>query len=214
MTKKSATDDSLVISYLGLRKAVGVIGLALPFALALGKILFDGGGLQSSMSGYYHTNMRNLFVGSLCAIAVFLMSYWGYDRKDNIAAKIASVFAIGVAFFPTYPEVGATAEDALAAKIHFISAAGFFLTLAFFSLFLFRRTDPKKPPTSQKRKRNVVYMVCGLIMLISIVLIGILAMLPWDAPIKRFKPVFWLESLAVVAFGVSWLTKGEAILED
>ena len=214
MSQKSNSNDSLVISYLGLRKAVGVIGLALPFALAIGKILFDGGGLQSSMSAYYHTNTRNLFVGSLCAIAVFLMSYWGYDRKDNIAAKIASIFAIGVAFFPTYPEVGATSADALAARIHFISAAGFFLTLAFFSLFLFRKSDPKKPPTPQKRKRNLVYMICGLTMLASIALIGVLAMLPWDHPIKRFKPVFWLESLAVVAFGVSWLTKGEAILED
>lgn len=214
MTKKSESDDSLVISYLGLRKAVGIIGLTLPAALAIGKIIFDGGGLQSSLSAYYHTNMRNLFVGSLCAIAVFLMSYWGHDRKDNITAKIASVFAIGVAFFPTYPEVGVTPEDTMNARIHFLSAAGFFLTLAFFSLFLFRKTDPKKRPTPQKRKRNVVYLICGLTMLASIAAIGIFAMLPWDAPIKQHKPVFWLESLAVVAFGVSWLTKGEAILED
>jgi hypothetical protein len=28
------------------------------------------------------------------------------------------------------------------------------------------------------------------------------------------NPVFWLESLAVEAFGVSWLTKGETILKD
>jgi hypothetical protein len=26
--------------------------------------------------------------------------------------------------------------------------------------------------------------------------------------------VFWLETVAIVAFGVSWLIKGEAILED
>ena len=30
----------------------------------------------------------------------------------------------------------------------------------------------------------------------------------------RFSPLFWLEAVAVVAFGVSWLTKGEAILAD
>jgi hypothetical protein len=32
--------------------------------------------------------------------------------------------------------------------------------------------------------------------------------------IKKLDPVFWLESLAVVAFGVSRLTKGEMILKD
>ena len=63
MTKKSESDDSLVISYLGLRKAIGIIGLALPFALAAGKIIFDGGGLQSSMSAYYHTNHAESFRG-------------------------------------------------------------------------------------------------------------------------------------------------------
>lgn len=215
MTKQSDADDSLVISYMGLRKAVGVIGLALPFALALGKLVFDGGGLQSSMSAYYHTNMRNLFVGSLCAIAVFLMSYWGYDRTDNIAAKVASAFAVGVAFVPTLPETGiVSTEQKVTGTIHFICAGGFFLTLAFFSLFLFRKKNPKKSPTSQKEKRNVVYLVCGLTMLASIALIGIVALLPDDASIKSLRPVFWLESLAVVAFGVSWLTKGEAILED
>ena len=29
-----------------------------------------------------------------------------------------------------------------------------------------------------------------------------------------FQPVFWLEAIAVLAFGISWLTKGEAILGD
>ena len=28
------------------------------------------------------------------------------------------------------------------------------------------------------------------------------------------EPIFWLESVAIVAFGLSWLTKGETILKD
>jgi hypothetical protein len=32
--------------------------------------------------------------------------------------------------------------------------------------------------------------------------------------VERFEPRFWLESIAIVAFGISWLTKGEAILKD
>jgi hypothetical protein len=38
--------------------------------------------------------------------------------------------------------------------------------------------------------------------------------MPGHATIRELDPVFWLESLAVVAFGVSWLTKGEMILKD
>jgi len=43
MDQQPDSDNSLVISYLWLRTAIGIIGIALPFALALGKILFDGG---------------------------------------------------------------------------------------------------------------------------------------------------------------------------
>ena len=31
---------------------------------------------------------------------------------------------------------------------------------------------------------------------------------------EKYKPIFWFESLALVAFGVSWLVKGEIILKD
>jgi len=37
-------------------------------------------------------------------------------------------------------------------------------------------------------------------------------MLPDNIPIKRYDPVFWLETFAILAFGVSWLYKSGAIL--
>ncbi|HET8922593.1 MAG TPA: hypothetical protein VFN26_06305 [Candidatus Acidoferrum sp.] len=80
-----------------MRKAVGIIGVALPFALAFGKMLLQGSGLQPSISAYYYTDMRNVFVGSLCAIGVFLLSCKGYDWRDEAAGIAACVFAVGVA---------------------------------------------------------------------------------------------------------------------
>jgi hypothetical protein len=43
-----------------------------------------------------------------------------------------------------------------------------------------------------------------------------LALLPESvaAPVKKLDPLFWLESGAIVAFGISWLTKGEILLKD
>src|SRR6266853_1706068 len=91
----SDPDAPLVLSYLGLRKAVGIIGLTLPFVLAFGRILLQGFGLEGSISCYYYTDMGNVFVGSLCAIGVFLLSCRGYDQKDAIAGRLACLFAVG-----------------------------------------------------------------------------------------------------------------------
>jgi hypothetical protein len=207
-------NGSLVISYLDLRKAIGIIGTALPFVLAFGNILVEGPGIQDSISSYYHTGMRDVFVGSLCAIAVFLMSYRGYERKDDIAGDLTCVFALGVALFPTTPDVNITPRDNIIGALHLLFAAGFFLTLAFFSLVLFRKTDPTRAPTRGKLKRNAVYTLCGYTILVCLAFIVVVAFLSSDSPVKRLDPVFWFEAAAIVAFGVSWLTKGEAILKD
>ncbi len=99
-------------------------------------------------------------------------------------------------------------------------AAGFFLTLAYFSIRLFTKSDRKK--TRQKRQRNCVYRTCGYVMLLAMALIALefliqkLELLP-EATLRAIEgldPRFWLESIATVAFGVSWSVKGEAILRD
>ncbi len=212
--QQSGRQDPLVFSYLTLRKAVGIIGFALPFVLAFGKMLSQGGGVQSSISGYYYTDMRNIFVGSLCAIGVFLLSCKGYDRRDKIAGYLACVFAIGVALFPTTPYTGATPLDKLIGKLHWSFAALLFLTFAYFSLRLFTQTAPDKMPTRRKFQRNTVYRVCGYIILACIFFLAIVALPSVKALVEQLSPVFWLESLAIIAFGVSWLTKGETILKD
>jgi len=213
--QQSGPQNPVVLSYLGLRKAVGIIGVALPFVLAFGKILLQGPGIQSSISGYYYyTDMRNVFVGSLCAIGVFLLSCRGYDRTDEIAGCLACAFAIGVALLPTTPYVGATSRDKIIGAVHLSLAALLFLTFAYFSLALFTKTDLNGTPTRQKLQRNTVYRVCGYAILACIALLGVVALPPVQTLVERLTPVFWLESVAVVAFGVSWLTKGETILKD
>ncbi len=204
----------LVISYLGLRKAVGIIGIALPFVLAFGKIILEGPGIELSISNYYYTGMRDVFVGALCAIAVFLLSYRGYERIDDRAGNLAGICALGTALFPTAPHVDITPQYTWEGVLHLSFAAGFFLTLAFFCLVLFRKTDPTKPPTPRKLQRNTVYTFCGYTILICLALIAVLAFVSDASPVKAFDPVFWLEALATVAFGISWFVKGEAILKD
>ena len=205
--------NALVISYLTLRKIIGLLGISFPFVLSLGAVIFFQTGLQSSVSKYYHTGMGAVFVGTLCVIGFFMLSYKGYDRRDDLAGDLACIFAVGTALFPTHQTPDA--KDVIG-YIHFAFAGLFLVTLIYFSLFLFPKTDPEIQPTKKKLLRNKVYKVCGYLMSICIVLIVIYYLLP-DAvasAIEGYKPVFWLEAIAVVAFGISWITKGEAILKD
>ncbi len=135
----------------------------------------------------------------------------GYDVHDNVAGTLACIFAVGTALFPTHR----TATDTdLSGTLHFVFAALFFLTLIYFALFLFTKTNPNIPPTPRKRLRNIVYRICGYTMVVCILLIVVVFQLPEAHPLNVYHPVFWLEARAVVAFGFSWITKGEALLKD
>jgi hypothetical protein len=214
MNEQPDPQRDLVLSYLALRKAVGIIGVALPLVLAIGKYLLQSPGLEPSVSCYYYTNMGNVFVGSLCAIGVFLLSTRGYDWRDQIAGIFACVFAIGVALFPTTPCPDTKPGDSCIGHLHLAFAALLFLTLAYFSIMLFTETDPTKTPTPQKLWRNLVYRVSGWTIVASIVLIAVVELTHLKVSLEWLTPIFWLESLAIVSFGVSWLTKGETILKD
>jgi hypothetical protein len=214
MNQQVGLQDPLVLSYLAMRKAVGIVGFALPFALALGGFLVGRDGIQSTMSDYYYTDVRGIFVGSLSAIGVFLMSTRGYDLQDEIAGRLSAAFAIGIALFPTTPSADATSRAKALGAIHLSSAALFYLTVAYISIALFTKTTADNNPTPQKLQRNMVYRVCGYAILACISLILAYELLPDKTSLEKLTPVFWLEAVASVSFGVSWLTKGETILKD
>lgn len=215
MKNNNDNDESLVISYLTLRKIVGILGTTFPFILFVGALVVFGEGIQSSISSYYHTDMGDVFVGTLCVIGFFLLSYRGYERKDDIAGDLACLFAIGVALFPTAPD-GVISETAkIVGYLHLAFAAAFFATLIYFSIKLFTLQKEGVAPTMRKKNRNTVYRICGVVMAICMVLILIISLVPGlKDSLKDYAPVFWLEGIAVVFFGISWLTKGEVILKD
>ena len=208
MSDLSDRDSRHTHSYLVLRKAVGWIGILLPFTLLFGDLLiFRGESIQRSISYYYHTGMGDVFVGACCALALFLFFYSGHDKWDDWAGNMAGLFALGVAWFPTTVE----GSNEMAGKIHTTCAIFFFLTLVFFSLFLFTRKGPD--PTPQKLIRNKIHLVCGIIMLACLISIWVFfGYFLDDNPGSSF--VFWAETGVLVAFGVSWLTKGGMLCPD
>jgi hypothetical protein len=71
--------------------------------------------------------------------------------------------------------------------------------------------------TRQKKKRNIVYYICGGLICFGILCIALLNLtgLFQFLGIEKFR--FWtflFEALSLYAFGLSWLTKGEGLFPD
>lgn len=84
-------------------------------------------------------------------------------------------------------------------------ASVLFVLLTVFSLFLFTKTDDPQNMSAAKLRRNRVYRTCGAVIVVALVLVAISEAVK---PPSSWHTLFWLESVAVVAFGVSWLVKG------
>lgn len=203
----------LVMSYMILRRVVGTIGLALPVILVLGHLLIDRDPLPPSISDYYYSDMRDLLIGCMWALAVFMASYRGHERRDDITGDITCVSAILVSLFPVAPSTGATSTQELIGHVHLTAAGIFFISLAYFCLVLFRKGGPSQEP--RKRMRNRVYLVCGWVIvccLVALIIFGIMDA-HWSF-IREYRLVFWAEAIGIWAFGWSWLVKGQALLAD
>ncbi len=216
--------DSLVVSYMGVRRAVGFMGLLLP--IILGPIgLLVGIPIQDNMSSYYHTPLRDVFVGTLCAIGVFMFVYRGYTRIENWTANVGCLSALGVALFPLDAGSDPLYQRSLIGYVHTFSGGLFFLNLTVYSLYHFpirgkedaERWKDTAECDSHPIERNIVYITSGLVILISLLAMGgYLLLVPdhWKRWLNGYNFLFWMEWVAVWAFAAAWLTKGRTIFAE
>lgn len=209
--------QNITISYLTLRRLIGIVALVHPLILFVGGMLIFKIGLQPSMSDYYWTGMRDVFVGIDFATGIFILCYRGYSLQDQIAAIVAGTAAILVALFPTPPlhvEVLSESQK-LIGMVHAGAAITFLLSIAYFCLVLFVKNDPSSPISTRKRLRNLCYRVSGVTILAVVVAICIYVSVPSiNAILSPYPFIFWMEVLAFWAFGIAWLIKGKAMLKD
>ncbi|WP_435741407.1 hypothetical protein [Nocardioides sp. SYSU DS0663] len=199
-------------SYLLIRTVVGLVGICLPIALLLldAAFLREPITARGSLSAYYHSGARDLFVGTLCVTGVLLMTYLSgrRDTWDHWLSSVAGVAALGVALLPTArpDDVGVAAtplqlrlgEDVVSAA-HFVCAAVFVLSLAG-QAFVFAHRDRRRGG------RVLIHQVCGAVILAAVAWAGLGFLLPLD--IGWLTSLYLGEVVAVWAFGVSWLAKG------
>ena len=205
------------------RTAIGVLGASLPVILIGASVfgLLDTRDLQTSISAYYWTAMRDWFVGTLFVIGVFLFFYTytphndGFDARtkyqsvrngaaDAWLGKLAGIAAILVALLPTEPPPS-TVQPPTIGMLHGVAAGILFTSLALFPLLLF----------SQSKKKGRVYQAYGWAMLATLAVIVLYQFAPESirTALAPGKPVLFLETFLIFVFGKSWFDKGRELAE-
>lgn len=148
--------------------------------------------------------MGNIFVGMLCALAMYMFYDTGYNARDDWAGNFAGFFAIGVALFPPCQ------PDCISwsGTVHVISAILLFLTLANISCCLFPKIDDEMKQSILTRNRKVIYKFCGIVIFACLVSLGVFYLICRHHDCSESKFIFWAESIALVSYGISWLING------
>ncbi|MBL4904825.1 MAG: hypothetical protein JKZ00_02125 [Flavobacteriaceae bacterium] len=188
-------NSNKVFDYRALRLLIGLIALSIPIMVSI--ISTDS---LASISASYYSEARDAFVGMLFIVGAFMWAYNGHSSGESNASKIAALAAICVAIFPTSKD-NITNTTSI---IHYVAAAIFFLILAYFCLFSFRKKT--KGLKGKKGLRSKIYLFCGLIIVGAIVTMLINLLIPFD---ESLNIVFWSETIALIAFGVAWIVAGK-----
>jgi hypothetical protein len=195
-------------SFLKTRIVIGVIGILLPPVLVIGnRMVFGQSGILASLSDYYHSDMRDWFVGSLWAIGSGLLVYLAARRNlaDSVISFVAGLLAVGVALFPTNaPHTVLTTI----AKLHVAFAALLFVLLGVIC-FRFGNRDGKREDRSARWRTTwrTIHRGCAIVIWVAVVASVALAARGSD----NNHTVFVGETVAVLAFGVSWFLKGSEL---
>lgn len=192
-----------------LRCFIGALGMALPVIVVILSLAFGYGFPNSISATYFVPSCVTPFMIILGSAGVLLMCYRGYNIVDNLLNTAAGIFAWCICLFPCAAKSGNIGTFQLMANtsdtIHMISALLFFGILAYNSLFQF--TKGSDNPTPNKKKRNIIFRVCGIGMIVSFVLLPLVNLGILDVP-----HVIWvIEFIALQFFGVSWITKANCI---
>lgn len=197
---------SMIRSYVFLRRSIGLIGIALPVVLIVGNLFWPPADVLASISGYFYSPLRGVFVGSMCAVGMFLLSYRGIGLVDDLISNVAAVAAVGLALFPTTPPGPRSPAQQHVAVVHAVCAATFFFMLALFCLVRFPKPDNELTANDPNRhRRDVAYYVTGGLILLCLLLVVVTGLLPATEPAH---PLLILETVAIFSFGVSWFVKG------
>lgn len=188
-------------SYFGLRVGLMAIGFALPVVLIGGGLAADVAmacdPICRSISAYYNSGvplLRDVFVGSIIAMAALLISYRGFSPAEDRMLNGAGALAVVVAFVPT------------PSPLHVGAAVGLFVLVGLVCIRRAGDTLRLLDDAEAEQHYRAAYKVIGSLMII----------LPLSAwVIFEFAGagigVLAAEALAIWVFGLYWLVKSDEL---
>jgi hypothetical protein len=215
-------------TYHYMRIGMGVLAVAFPLLLWLGGKWLMGIPMQTSLSAYYHADIRDLFVGVLSAIGFTLFLYKGFSRSEDWALNAAGVLAIGIAFFPMAPDnplrcrqvcidaaclatsarFDRTFDPLIASGLHGWFAVAFFVAIAFVCICCASRTLHLIPDRRVRRAYHWTYRLLGALMILLPAAVALLTKLdPASANDCTDFTVVRVEIAGVWVFAAYWLVK-------
>ena len=95
-------------------------------------------------------------------------------------------------------------------RVHAIAAAVMYVVLALMCRIFYRRAH-EKTQNEKAQIRRRIYLVCGLVLLLS--MLTIVANNLSSNALARMVPrlVFYFENAGLVAFGIAWLTASKSL---
>lgn len=187
-----------------------------------------------SISATYFANSNMCMIGALCLCAFFLFTYEGYkdvrpplvlddatgfkkfwlkfkywwkrstDIGDRGYTTIAAIAALLIVACPcaakgTQDHLGLFAlPAAISDIIHGVAAAVLFLSFALMILTQFTKGN--------RKGRNVLYYICGSIMLAAMLAVVLSMILNWPPYMTMVLEIVMLE-----AFAIAWIVKSDVI---
>jgi hypothetical protein len=201
MTTSESEEQKPVFDYRALRLLVGLVAFALPFV-----VMLISSTPLSSISASYHTKARDVFVGLIFVIGALLWAYNGHTLQEKWVSKAGALAAICVAIFPTSCDL---CESDTKATIHYGAAVILFSILAYFCLGPFRKK--KEAETVKTRRRNMIYLICGLTIVVCMLGAGVTEFAISAATRKALSVTFVAEVVMLFAFGIAWIVAGKVI---
>lgn len=201
------------------RLLVGGMALVVPTLMIVADLITVPGSPteRGSLSAYYYSPLRDVFVGGACALGALLIAHRIAERSvENLLTTVGGVGAIVVALFPTsrppgMPRLPLVAlqrqlgESAVTA-VH-TGGASLMLTVLFALTLVYAARQGRLPPTGRwpPHRWRIYHLLCAGVMLaagVYTLLANGLGVLSQDASL------LYSECMAIGGFGLSWVALG------
>jgi hypothetical protein len=208
LARNATRTSHLEKSFIAQRRGMAILAAAFPAVFLASSWLLGRTEFQTSISAYYWTLdlERNVFVGILCAVGVFLLLYKGYTLLEDRVLDVAGICAVGVAFFPM-DKAGDCASAGF--SLHGVFGVMFFACIFFICIFMSKHSLEDIPDQRRREKFALAYKICSTVMIGSIVLAVLSRFLPKEyiQALCENSAIFWFEAVGVWAFSAFWYIK-------